>query len=78
MLRTVKFGRKVRGLYNNAMAMKRSGFECPKCGKAGKMKRQSFAVWICKSCGAFVAGGAYQLTTEAGETMKRVLSAVKR
>lgn len=78
MLRTVKFGRKIRGLYNSARNRQKSGFECPKCGKVGKMRRESFAIWSCKSCGALVAGGAYQLTTEAGETMKRVLSAVKR
>jgi large subunit ribosomal protein L37Ae len=78
MLRTVKFGRKIRDLYDSASKSKSSGFECPKCGKAGRMRRQSFAVWTCKSCGALIAGGAYQLTTEAGETMKRVLSSAKR
>jgi large subunit ribosomal protein L37Ae len=78
MLNTAKYGRKIRNLFNSATKNKNSGFECPKCGKAGKMKRISFAVWECKSCGATVAGGAYQLTTEAGNTMKRVLSATKR
>lgn len=77
MIRSVKFGRKIRNLYNKAFAG-RSEFECPKCGKTGKMKKKSFSVWECKSCGAVVAGGAYQLTTEAGETMKRILTSAKR
>jgi large subunit ribosomal protein L37Ae len=77
MIRSVKFGRKIRNLYNSVFKGRKE-MECPKCGKVGKMKKQSFSVWECKSCGAVVAGGAYQLTTEAGETMKRILSSVKR
>ena len=43
---------------------------CPKCGKA-KVKRKSFAIWVCKACGAVFTGGAYSATTAAGEVSRR-------
>jgi len=78
MLRTVKFGRKVRNLYNKALKSKKAKYECPKCGKIGKMKGISHSVWLCKSCGSTMAGGAYSLTTEAGETVKRIISTLHK
>ncbi|MCX6773765.1 MAG: hypothetical protein NTY68_02075 [Candidatus Micrarchaeota archaeon] len=78
MLRTVKFGRKIRNLYNEAVKSTKAGYECPKCGKVGKMKRESYSIWLCKSCGAIMAGGAYSLNTEAGETIKRIISTLHK
>ena len=78
MLRTVKFGRKIRNLYNEAIKSKHAKYECPKCGKTTRMNRRSYSVWSCRSCGSVMAGGAYSLTTEAGETIKRIISTLHK
>ena len=67
-----RYGRRIRRLVNDADLQKRASYECPKCNKV-KVKRKSYAVWKCKSCGAIFAGGAYSFTTSAGETSKRLL-----
>ncbi len=51
----------------------KSKYECPKCGKIA-LKRVSFAIWVCKSCGAKIAGGAYQPNTDVGLNALRILS----
>lgn len=62
MLNTSRYGRKVRKNYIDVIKRQRELYECPVCGKK-KVKRAGFAVWICKSCGAKIAGGAYTLKT---------------
>ena len=47
-------------------------FVCPECGKK-KVKRVSYAVWECNSCGAKIAGGAYTLNTESGKLAQRAI-----
>ncbi len=50
---------------------------CPKCSKPS-VKRKGNALWECKSCGARIAGGTYQLSTPTGEVNRRVLSGMKK
>jgi large subunit ribosomal protein L37Ae len=66
MLNTSRYGRKVRKNYLDVTKKQKELYNCPVCGKK-KVKRASFAVWVCKSCGAKIAGGAYTLTTSGGE-----------
>lgn len=73
MLNTPRYGRKIRNKYKKMHEAKSKTHICPKCGKK-KLKRISFALWMCKSCGAIIAGGAYTPTTEAGEVAKRLVS----
>lgn len=75
-MRTARFGRKIRKLYEKADEKRRKRYECPKCGKRS-VKRVSYALWECRSCGARIAGAAYSLTSEGGETARRVLSEEK-
>ncbi len=72
MLNTPRYGRKVRNAYREMQKKSKALYECPKCGKK-KLKRISFAVWQCKSCGATIAGGAYQPNTEAGLNALRII-----
>lgn len=75
-MRTARFGRKIRKLYEKAEESRKKRYECPKCGKRS-VRRASYALWECRSCGARIAGAAYSLTSEAGETARRVLAEEK-
>ncbi|MBS3067381.1 50S ribosomal protein L37ae [Candidatus Micrarchaeota archaeon] len=72
MLRSHKFGAKIRKLVVAALKAKKALYECPACGKT-KVTRKSFAVWNCKSCEAQFAGGAYIFKSEAGEISSRLI-----
>ncbi|MEM2947913.1 MAG: hypothetical protein QXL47_02605 [Candidatus Anstonellales archaeon] len=67
MLNTSRYGRKVRKNYLDAKKKQSELYECPVCRKK-KVKRAGFAVWVCRSCGAKIAGGAYALTTSGAVT----------
>ena len=71
-----RYGVKIRKLANKAKAQQSSLYECPKCGKL-KVRRKSFAVWECRSCGAKFAGGAYTPETSVGVTARKVLSGIR-
>jgi large subunit ribosomal protein L37Ae len=77
MLRTPKYGRKIRKQYNEILRLKKEKYICPKCEKK-KLKRISFALFRCKSCNVIITGGAYKPSTEAGETIKRMLAEIKK
>ena len=72
MLRTHKFGARIRKLVIAALKAKKSLYECPTCGKT-KVTRKSFAMWRCKSCESKFAGGAYVFMTEAGAISARLM-----
>ena len=76
MLSTPRYGRKIRKRYRNAQKMSKTLYECPKCSKV-KLRRRSYALFVCKSCSAVVAGGAYKASTEAGSTARRMIAALK-
>ena len=70
MIRTQKFGARIRKLVVAAEISKKAKYECPRCGKK-KVVRKSYAIWQCRSCESKFTGGAYSLNTEAGEIMLR-------
>ena len=72
-LRTPRYGRKIRLLYNTAKKKQKEKYECPHCGKK-KVKRISVGLWQCQSCKAVFAGGAYQFLTPEGKTSLRLVS----
>ena len=77
MLNTPRYGLKIRKNYKKIYRMKKALYVCPRCERK-KLKREGFALFVCKACGAVVAGGAYSPTTEAGQTfMKTFLTFVK-
>ena len=71
-MRTPRYGRRTRNLVEAATKRKLDSYECPKCAKKS-VKRISYALWKCKSCGAKIAGGAYSLSTATGQTARRML-----
>ena len=73
MLDSARYGRKVRKKYNTVKDMTSNKQVCPKCGKKA-LKRQGFALYVCKSCGAVIAGGAYEVSTDVGKTVNRLIA----
>ena len=71
-MHTQRYGTKIRKLVDAATDSQRSRYECRKCGKR-KVKRKGFSIWRCKSCNSIFAGGAYTLSTEAGELATRFI-----
>ncbi len=45
---------------------------CPKCER-NTLKRKSAGIWICKKCGAKIAGGAYLPRSSAEKMLKQTL-----
>jgi large subunit ribosomal protein L37Ae len=68
-----KYGKRIRDLVEASLLKKNERYECPKCGKRSVM-RISNALWECRSCGVKIAGGAYSLGTDIGQTARRVLA----
>ena len=73
MLNTARYGRSIRKKHDKVQKATSGKHVCPKCGKK-QLKRVSTAIFICKSCGAVVAGGAYEPTTEIGRTAARMIA----
>ena len=71
-MKSSKYGRRIRKLVGAAIKKQKSSYECPKCRKRA-VKRVSYALWKCRSCGAKIAGGAYSLSTPTGEGARRMI-----
>ena len=71
-MRSPRYGRRIRKLAGAATKKKVSSYECPKCAKKS-VKRISYALWKCRSCGTKIAGGAYSLSTATGQTARRMI-----
>ncbi|MEM5814795.1 MAG: 50S ribosomal protein L37ae [Candidatus Aenigmatarchaeota archaeon] len=76
-MRTSRYGAPIRKLVSNAIEAKKARYECPRCHKL-KVTRKSNALWICRSCEATFAGGAYSFRTEAGEIATRLIGEYSR
>ncbi len=72
-MRSSKFGASIRRLVDKAVTSQRSRHECPKCHKI-KLRRRGNALWVCSSCDATIAGGAFTPKTEAGEISVRLIN----
>ena len=44
-------------------------YVCDFCGKTA-VKRKVIGIWTCRACKVSVAGGAYNITTPAGQSAK--------
>ncbi len=71
-MRTSRYGARIRKLYDAAQKAKTSKYVCPKCGKKN-VKRAGNAQWVCRSCNARIAGGAFMLSTSVGEVANRII-----
>ena len=72
----VRGGAELRKRVASAKKLKTTRFACPTCGKEA-VRRAGHSRWSCKSCNSEFAGGAYALSTAAGDSARRVLVNVK-
>ena len=69
---SIRYGARIRKRYKEVTRSKRSLYKCELCGKES-VKRISTSIWRCRHCNATYAGGAYSMTTSAGEVAKRLI-----
>lgn len=75
--RSIRYGVSLRKRYATVQKEKKSSYLCDVCGKVA-VKRVSTGIWKCRHCGATFAGGAYNLKTEAGKNVERMLSQIRK
>ncbi len=69
---SIRYGASIRKRYAAVKAEKRSLYKCEMCGR-DSVKRLGSSIWKCRHCGATYAGGAYTMTTAAGEVARRLI-----
>jgi large subunit ribosomal protein L37Ae len=69
---SIRYGASIRKRYRAVKADKQATYKCDMCGR-GAVKRINTSIWKCRHCGATYAGGAYTMTTAAGEVAKRLI-----
>ncbi|HEV8290227.1 MAG TPA: hypothetical protein VGQ00_04735, partial [Candidatus Norongarragalinales archaeon] len=62
-----RYGVTIRKRLAAVLKQQQGKYACPNCGKK-TLKRESNAIWKCKSCGFKMAGGAYSPETSVGAT----------
>ncbi|MCD6227244.1 50S ribosomal protein L37ae [Candidatus Micrarchaeota archaeon] len=72
---TVRGGVKTRKRMKKTQQLKNTKYLCPVCKKKAVVRLQ-YSVWVCKSCGATIAGGAWALNTGTGKENLRKLALI--
>jgi LSU ribosomal protein L37AE len=73
----VRYGPSLRKRYLAIVEQKKERYVCDVCGKKA-VKRISTGIWKWMSCGATFAGGAYEPSTRAGESAKRLIEQINQ
>jgi large subunit ribosomal protein L37Ae len=74
---SIRYGASIRKRNAAVKREKQALYKCEVCGKIS-VKRISTSIWKCKHCGTTYAGGAYTMTTTAGETAKALVEDMSR
>ncbi len=70
-----RYGVKIRKRESKILQEMRKKHECPKCGKKN-LRRRGTSLWICNSCGAEMAGGAYLPKTDVGSAAQKIVASL--
>lgn len=70
-----RYGVKARNKYRKIDEKQRTWHRCPQCGHH-RVKREGTAIWVCRKCGAKMAGGAYLPQTDAGLEVTKTIRSV--
>ncbi len=69
---SIRYGASIRKRYKAVRADKSAHYKCEMCGRLS-VKRTGTSIWKCKHCNTIYAGGAYTMTTAAGEVARRLV-----
>ncbi|BCS90733.1 MAG: 50S ribosomal protein L37Ae [Candidatus Micrarchaeota archaeon] len=69
---SVRSGARLRRQFYSVLAKKKKLYQCPSCGQE-KVKRVSTSIFVCKNCSTKFAGGAFELVTANGDSVRRRL-----
>lgn len=73
---SIRYGARIRKRYKKIKQEKTARYACEMCGKLA-VKRTGTGIWTCRHCGTTYAGGAYSMTTPAGQSAKRFIENMK-
>jgi large subunit ribosomal protein L37Ae len=73
---SIRYGARIRKRAREIKVKKIGLYKCEACGQI-RVERTSTSIWRCRHCNATYAGGAYALTTSAGELAKRLMADLK-
>lgn len=66
---SIRYGASLRKRQSEIKKEKSKLYRCEACGKIA-VKRISTGIWRCRHCNTTYAGGAYSMSTPAGEAAK--------
>jgi len=73
----MRTGASLRKRYKEIRQQKIALYRCNSCGRIS-VERIASSIWRCRHCKVTSAGGAYMLSTAAGEIAKRQISSLKK
>jgi large subunit ribosomal protein L37Ae len=74
---SIRYGARIRKMNAAVKREKQALYKCEVCGKMS-VKRISTSIWRCRHCNTTYAGGAYSMTTTAGEAAKSLVQSLSR
>jgi large subunit ribosomal protein L37Ae len=74
---SIRYGARIRKRARETKEKKIAAYKCESCGQV-RVVRIGTSIWKCRHCGVTYAGGAYTLTTSAGELSKRLMADLKK
>jgi len=73
----IRTGASLRKRYKEVRQQKIALYKCGSCGRM-TVERIASSIWRCRHCKVTYAGGAYTLSTAAGDIAKRQISGLKK
>ncbi len=73
----IRYGARIRKRQRAIKQQKITVYKCESCGVLA-VRRAGTSIWECRHCGAVYAGGAYTMTTSAGDIAKRQIKAMHK
>lgn len=71
-----RYGRAARKQLLTIEVQQRTLYTCPFCAK-DRVQRNACGIWKCKACDKVMAGGAYTLTTQAGNNIRSTVRRIR-
>ncbi len=68
-----RYGTRTKKVIREIEKIQRKRHLCPKCERYA-LKREAAGIWVCKKCGAKIAGGAYFPRSPTAEKILRGLT----